>query len=235
MDPDAEAEVVRFAESMLEGNDQSHDLGHALAVYRNAQAIADDEGLSRRDRRVVFAAALLHDVADHKYPDAEAKRASLAAFLESFFGAFPRALPPETPTGDGAPVMCSSKALSLPQAAASMLFLLFEASALSRDPPACRTPLPPLSRRGRRRGRGARHHRQRLLLQGAQRQAAPPLPAAGCCRRRRQTRGSRCRGDSPVLLARAGTHAGHHPDTSSALLRGLFFCPHGLTAQIASL
>lgn len=84
MDPAAEAETVQFAESMLEGNDPSHDIGHARAVYRNSISIADDLDLSPRDRLVVFVAALLHDVADHKYPDAEVKRARLAAFVDSF-------------------------------------------------------------------------------------------------------------------------------------------------------
>lgn len=85
MEPAAEAKVVQFVSEMLQGNDASHDAHHALAVYRNAQVIADDLALSSRDRLVAFVAALTHDCADHKYADAERKREALAKFLEDMF------------------------------------------------------------------------------------------------------------------------------------------------------
>ena len=69
--------------------DDTHGASHALAVFRNAEAIAASpafDSLSADELSVIGYSALLHDCVDHKYPDTyEVNSRELNAFLQGAF------------------------------------------------------------------------------------------------------------------------------------------------------
>jgi uncharacterized protein len=83
-------ELIELARGMckkiLSKNDASHDYSHAFRVAASAQELAkQEEGV---DVLVVTLAAILHDVADHKYYESQEEADSvLAATLGSLLAA----------------------------------------------------------------------------------------------------------------------------------------------------
>lgn len=61
-----EVKLLDFAVEKLAGSEPGHDVDHALRVLTHARNIMGEEPC---DRAVVMAAAILHDVADHKFFD----------------------------------------------------------------------------------------------------------------------------------------------------------------------
>lgn len=61
-------DVKKFVREKLEGEGSGHDWWHVVRTYNNALDIAKEENNDRKiNMRVVELAALLHDVADHKF------------------------------------------------------------------------------------------------------------------------------------------------------------------------
>jgi uncharacterized protein len=58
--------LVNFVTFHTSQFDESHDINHALAVYKNALDIADHD-YPDVDKDILMYACLLHDVCDHKY------------------------------------------------------------------------------------------------------------------------------------------------------------------------
>jgi len=57
-----------FVRSQMEGEGSGHDWWHIVRVVNNAKAIAEKEG---GDLFIIELAALLHDIADHKFHDGD--------------------------------------------------------------------------------------------------------------------------------------------------------------------
>lgn len=68
---DLEPDLLAFAERAYAKYDSSHNIQHALAVYRNAQRILQREKIhgDLKVHRVVQYLTILHDVLDHKYQE----------------------------------------------------------------------------------------------------------------------------------------------------------------------
>jgi uncharacterized protein len=62
-------QLMQFVRDKTANFDASHDINHAIAVYRNAVLIAKEE-LPDYDDDILQYACLLHDVCDHKYANA---------------------------------------------------------------------------------------------------------------------------------------------------------------------
>ncbi|KAL4459068.1 hypothetical protein ABPG75_013933 [Micractinium tetrahymenae] len=81
------AAAEAYTKACIAGHDSSHDWWHIDRVRNSAAALARQEGLQEAEQQLAELAALLHDVADHKYSsDPDADRACLAAFLAHDLG-----------------------------------------------------------------------------------------------------------------------------------------------------
>jgi uncharacterized protein len=60
--------LIDFVKENTKSFDESHDVNHALAVYKNALHIARVE-YPQFDNEILEFSSLLHDVCDHKYKD----------------------------------------------------------------------------------------------------------------------------------------------------------------------
>ncbi len=71
-----------FVKKMLDNEPTGHDYWHAIRVYnmakRLAREIEEDVNI-----RVIELAALLHDVADHKFEDYEVRKEKMMVFIDS--------------------------------------------------------------------------------------------------------------------------------------------------------
>lgn len=83
-DVDTIARIDKFVIDSTARFDSSHNHEHANAVYRNTMLIADSTG-DEYDKRIVHAAAKLHDVVDHKYTNLSITNRELDAFLNTLF------------------------------------------------------------------------------------------------------------------------------------------------------
>ena len=59
-------ELLEFVNKHTMHFDESHDINHALAVYRNAIIIAEND-YPNYDQDIIMYSSLLHDVCDYKY------------------------------------------------------------------------------------------------------------------------------------------------------------------------
>ena len=74
------AKTETFVKEMLKDDSSGHDWWHIYRVVNCAKTIVHEE---KADSFIVEMAALLHDVADHKFSDAHKRQLALEAFLDS--------------------------------------------------------------------------------------------------------------------------------------------------------
>jgi uncharacterized protein len=73
-----------FVKKLTGDYDESHNYDHHAKVNENCLLIMKAYGneLSDIDKKIIYYAAMLHDVVDHKYPNAEGKKILLEDFLK---------------------------------------------------------------------------------------------------------------------------------------------------------
>lgn len=77
--------TIKFVTVSTSHFDESHDINHALAVYKNSLVILETfNDISDKDRMIVLISSLVHDVCDHKYPES-IKFEELEKFLKENF------------------------------------------------------------------------------------------------------------------------------------------------------
>ena len=75
------ATVLQFVEKNTAQFDESHDVNHALSVYKNALEIANSE-YPEYDHQIILYSSMLHDVCDHKYTNC-IKKSELDDFIKT--------------------------------------------------------------------------------------------------------------------------------------------------------